>query len=554
MNEVEKNEIREVYKEEGGSKDLQKTLVKGATILAVAGIISKMFGAIFRIPLTNMIGAEGQSYYGVAYPVYQLFFAIATAGFPVAISRMVSERIAKGDFINAHKSYKLSLKVSTALGIISFVIMYFGAGAIARAYANPGAEASLKAVSIALLFTPIVASLRGYYQGRQNMRPTAITEVVEQMVRVIVGLSLAYAFYKTSLEKAAAGATFGASAGIIAALLLMILIYRLDSGVRKKLISRSVRKTETDSERLKQLFAYLIPITIGACIMPIMINIDAAIIVRRLLATGWDHHTAKNLYGLISGYVDPIIGLPNVFVDAICISMMPAVTTAFTLRHKDELDAHIKTGLKTMMVIAYPCAIGLIVLAKPILRMLYIKKLDEADMAVPLLQILAVSIVTLAVMRILAASLQGIGKMNLPVINLFIGAAVKVVLTYVLVGIPALNVNGAGISSVCAYLTAGILNYRALRKYADVRIDAVSVFIRPLIASLIMGAAAIGAYKLFFMITSSNALSTLISIIIAVIVYFVSVFVTGALTRDEIALIPKGDLIYSFAVKCRIAR
>ena len=537
-----------------GSKDMQKALVKGATILAVAGIISKIFGAIFRIPLTNMIGAEGQSYYGVAYPVYQLFFAIATAGFPVAISRMVSERTARGDYINAHKSYKLSLKVSMALGILSFAIMYFGAGAIAKAYANPGAEASLKAVSIALLFTPIVASLRGYYQGRQNMRPTAVTEVIEQMVRVIVGLSLAYAFYKTSLEKAAAGATFGASAGIIAALILMIVIYRLDSKTRSRLVKKSVRVDESDRARIKQLFAYLIPITIGACIMPIMINIDAAIIVRRLLATGWDHHTAKNLYGLISGYVDPIIGLPNVFVDAICISMMPAVTTAFTLKNKEELDAHVRTGLKTMMVIAYPCAVGLIVLAKPILRMLYLKKLDEADMAVPLLQILAISIVTLAVMRILAASLQGIGKMNLPVINLFVGAIVKVVLTFVLVGIPALNVNGAGISSVCAYLTAGVLNYRALKKYADVKLDIGGVFIRPLIASLIMGAGAFATYKLFFMLIPSNAISTLMAIIIAVIVYFVAVFKTGALSRDEVALLPKGDMIYRIAQKCRIAR
>ena len=539
---------------ESRSSDMQKTLVRGATILAIAGIVSKIFGAIFRIPLTNMIGAEGQSYYGVAYPVYQLFFAIATAGFPVAISRMVSERTAKGDFINAHNSYKLSLKVSTALGVVSFAIMYFGAGAIAKAYANPGAEASLKAVSFALLFTPIVASLRGYYQGRQNMRPTAITEVVEQMVRVIVGLSLAYAFYKTSLEQAAAGATFGASAGIIAALILMILIYRLDSKARANLIKRSAKVEESDKDRVKQLFAYLIPITIGACIMPIMINIDAAIIVRRLLATGWDHATAKNLYGLISGYVDPIIGLPNVFVDAICISMMPAVTTAFTLQHKEELDAHIRTGLKTMMVIAYPCTVGLIVLAKPILRMLYVKKLDEADMAVPLLQILAGSIVTLAPLRILEASLQGLGKMNLPFINLFIGALVKVVLTFVLVGIPALNVNGAGISSVCAYLTAGILNYRALRKYADVKLNLGSVFIRPLIASLIMGAGAFGVYKLVFMLTSSNAISTLLAIIIAVVIYFAAVFMTGALTKEEVALIPKGDLIYRIAQKCKIAR
>ena len=432
--------------------------------------------------------------------------------------------------------------------------MYFGAGAIAKAYANPGAEASLKAVSVALLFTPIVASLRGYYQGRQNMRPTAITEVIEQMIRVIVGLSLAYMFYKTSLEKAAAGATFGASAGIIAALIMMFAIYRLDSKARKSLAGRSIKTEESDRDRIKQLFAYLIPITIGACIMPIMINIDAAIIVRRLVATGWDHQTAKNLYGLISGYVDPIIGLPNVFVDAICISMMPAVTTAFTLKHKEELDAHIRTGLKTMMVIAYPCAVGLIVLAKPILRMLYLKKIEEADMAVPLLQILAVSIVTLAVMRILAASLQGVGKMNLPVINLFIGAVVKVILTFILVGIPALNVNGAGISSVCAYLTAGILNYKALRKYADVRLDIAGVFVKPLVASLIMGAGAYAVYKLVFLATSGNAISTLFAIIIAVIIYFVAVFKTGAISREEVSLIPKGDTLYRIAEKCKITR
>lgn len=528
--------------------------MKGATILVIAGIVSKIFGAIFRIPLTNMIGAEGQSYYGVAYPVYQLFFAIATAGFPVAISRMVSERTAKGDHINAHKAYKLSLKVSAALGVISFSIMYFGAGAIARAYANPGAEASLKAVSVALLFTPVVASLRGYYQGRQNMKPTALTEIIEQMVRVAVGLSLAYAFYKTSLEKAAAGATFGASAGITAALAAMIIIYRIDKKERTRLFESSVSSDETGRQRVRQLFEYLIPITIGACIMPIMINIDAAIIVRRLVATGWDHGTAKTLYGLISGYCDPIIGLPSIFVDAICISMMPAITTAFTLKAKEELDEHMKTGLKTMMVIAYPCAVGLIVLGRPILRMLFMAKTDEADMAVPILQILAVSIITLSVMRILAASLQGIGKMNLPVINLFIGAVVKVILTYVLVGIPALNVNGAAISSVCAYLTAGVLNYRALRKYADISLDLNSIFVKPLVSALIMGAATIAVFRLLFMITGSNALSALVSIAAAVAVYFIAVFKSGTLTKEEVELIPKGDLIYRIAVRMKLAK
>ncbi len=529
-------------------------LMKGATILVIAGIVSKIFGAIFRIPLTNMIGAEGQAYYSAAYAVYNLLFVIATAGFPVAISRMVSSRIAEGDFINAHKSYKLAMKVSWALGIISFIVMFFGAGAIASAYKNPGAEASMKAISVALLFTPVVASMRGYYQGRQNMKPTGITEVIEQMMRVAVGLTLAYMFYKTNLQYAAAGATFGASAGIIAALVAMAVIYARDKEPRSKLLEGSVVKAETDKKRLKELFAFLIPITIGASVMPIMFNIDAGIIVRRLLATGWDPVMAKKLYGLMGGFCDPIINLPNIFIDAICISLMPAVTTAFTLNNKKDMDDHIKTGLKTMMIITYPCAIGLIVLAKPILTMLYYRKYDEALLAVPALQILALSIITLSIMRTLQSCLQGIGKMMLPVYNLFIGAIVKAVSSYILLGIPAVNINGAAIGSVLAYVTAGILNFRALKKYTNVSLDMRSIFFRPLVAALIMGVAAIVSYKLLFLITSSNAVSTLVSVMFAAAVYFVSAFLTGAVTKDEIELIPKGDLIYRLAVRLKVAK
>ncbi len=553
MIEDEKNNEAAVEPKKSSST-ASATLMKGATILAIAGIISKVFGAIFRIPLTNMIGAEGQAYYSAAYPVYQLFYVIATAGFPVAISRMVSERIAKGDYINAHKAYKLALKVSAVLGVISFAIMFIGAGAIARFYKLPGAEASMRAVSFALLFTPFLASLRGYFQGRQEMKPTALTEIVEQMARVVVGLSLAYAFYKTSLENAAAGATFGASAGVIVALGVMVFIYRRDKGNRKLLVKESVLQKETDKQRLRELLIFVVPITIGSSIMPIMFNIDAAIVTRRLLATGWGAVEAKKLYGLMGGYCDPIVGMPFVFVDAICISMMPAVTTAFTLKNKEQLDNHIKTGLKTMMIIAYPCAVGLIVLAKPILQMIYYKRPDEAAMAVPTLQILAITIVTLAVMRAFSTSLQGIGKMILPVWNLFIGAFFKLVTSYFLVGIPALNVKGAALGSVIAYVTAGILNWIALRKYANVSLDVKSVFLTPLIASVIMGVSAFASYKLFFLITSSNALSTMLAIMTGVIVYFITVFRIKVVTREEIELIPKGDLIYRIAVRMKIAR
>lgn len=546
------NKEKEIIKEEG--QQTSTLMMKGATILVIAGIVSKIFGAIFRIPLTNMIGAEGQAYYSAAYALYQLLFVIATAGFPVAISRMVSSRVAENDFINAHKSYKLAMKISWALGITSFIVMYFGAGVIANLYKNPGSEASMRAISVALLFTPLVASMRGYYQGRQNMKPTGVTEVIEQMMRVVVGLALAFMFYKTSLVNAAAGATFGASAGIIAAFIAMMFIYARDKNTRTRLFEESVVREETDKTRLKELLAFLIPITIGSAVMPIMFNIDAGMIPRRLLESGWDRVMTDKLYGLMGGFCDPIINLPNIFIDAICISLMPAVTTAYTLKNKSDLDDHIKTGLKTMMIITYPCAIGLIVLAKPILTMLFYKQYDDAIMAIPAFRILSVSIITLAVMRTFSTSLQGIGKMMLPVWNLLIGALVKAVVSYILLGIPAVNINGAAFGSVIAYVTAGILNYRALKKYTDVSLDMKSIFIRPLAAALIMGVSAIVVYKLIFMITSSNSLATLISIMIAAFVYFVTAFLTGAVTKEEVELIPKGDLLYRLAVKLKVAK
>ena len=529
-------------------------LMQGATILAIAGIVSKIFGAIFRIPLTNMIGAEGQSYYGAAYPVYQFFYVIATAGFPVAISRMVSERIAVGDHINAHKSFTLALKVTSVISLISFAICFFGAGMIAGMIKNPGAEASIKAISVALLFTPVAASLRGYFQGHQNMTPTAVSQVIEQFCRVCVGLALAYMFFRINLEKAAAGATFGASAGMIAAMVVLIILYIRNKPQRQENLRKSAVIEESSRARIKELVDIVIPITIGSSIMPLMMIIDAAVVMRRLQATGWTLAMSKTLYGLISGYCDPLVNLPVVFIDAITISLIPAVTTAFTLKRKADLDGNIKTGLKTMMIIAYPCAIGLIVLAGPILNLLYPTKPDEAALAIHTLQILAVSICTLAIMRTLSSSLQGIGKMTLPVVNLFIGAVVKIIVTYVLVGIPSLNINGAAIGSVLAYLTAGLLNYRGLRKYADVDLDMKSIFIKPLYASLIMGVCAIGTYKLMYMIHPGNMTATGMAIIVAVIVYFVMVFLTGAITREELSLVPKGELIYRIAVKMHLAK
>lgn len=528
---------QEHYSERGGK------FIRGAAILSIMGIVAKVLGAFFRIPLNNWIGAVGMSYYGVAYPIYSLFLIIATAGLPVAISKMVSERIAVGDYRNAHRTYQMSLALMSALGIVGFSICFFGADQIATLMKNPGGAAALRAIAPALLTAPIVASFRGYSQGRQEMLPTGASEVIEQLLRVVAGLSLSYLFLRMGrgLEQAAGGATFGASAGSIAALLLLILIYGREGKKRKTYIAKSVYREETKKDLFKELLRIAVPITIGSAILPIMMNIDLALIMSRLQETGWTKEQSKTLYGLISGFCDPLIGFPQVFTIAVAVSLVPAIAVAHTRENREVLHKNVQVGIKTSMIISFPCMVGLIVLAKPILFLLNPYQIKDATLAVLTLQILSLGVVCLSILRTFSSVLQGIGKPMIPVVNLTIGVLCKLVITYVFVGIPAIHINGAAAGNVAAYGITAILNYRAMRKYTGTEINFAATFFKPMLASLIMGAGAFGAYRVVMMTTGHNSLATLAAILVSVPVYVIAVFATRCVGREEILMMPKGN-------------
>lgn len=517
--------------------------VKGAAILSITGIVAKVLGAIFRIPLSNWIGADGMSYYGVAYPIYSFFLIIATAGLPVAISKMVSERIAIGDYINAHRVYKVSLKIMLAMGITGFAICFFGSNLIATAMGNSGGAASLRAISPALLTAPIVASFRGYSQGQQRMMPTGASEVMEQLLRAVAGLGLSYYFLHTvsGLEKPAAGATFGASAGSIGALILLLAVFLFDSQMRREHLIKSIKKEESTRSLFKQLFKIAIPITIGSSILPLMMIIDLWLVMNRLQATGWSHQESRRFYGLISGFCDPLIGFPQVFTIAVAVSLVPAISASFARNDDAGLHKNVQVGIKTSMIITFPCMIGLIVLAKPILLMLYPAKPHDAQLAVITLQVMSFGVVCLSVLRTFSSVLQGIGHPNIPVVNLSIGVLCKFVLTYFLVGVPSININGAAAGNVAAYLVTAILNYYSVHKLTGTKINMIDTFIKPMLASLVMGAAALATYKFVFSLINKNSVSTLIAIIVAVVAYGISIFAIRCLGPDEIRMMPKGE-------------
>ena len=282
----------------------KESFLKGALILGAAGVVVKIMGAFFRIPLGNLIGSTGMGYYQAVYPVYTLFLTLATAGFPTALAKLVSEKRAIGDFGGAAKTFKVASTVLFLTGLVSFCIFYFGADFIVNGIMkNEGALASMKAIAPALLFVPLMSSFRGYFQGRREMSKIAISQMVEQFFRVVLGIAIAY-YWMVSFgpEQGAAGGVLGAAIGGFASIVFLVLAYLKGSKKRKMEIESSKNfKVESTKTVLKRILYVAIPITIGACVMPLVNMVDSVVVVRRLQESGFDVDTANSLLGQLTG-------------------------------------------------------------------------------------------------------------------------------------------------------------------------------------------------------------------------------------------------------------
>lgn len=531
----------------------KQTLIKGATVLGLAGLIVKLLGAVFRLPLVNWIGDIGMANYGPAYNIYVFLLILATSGLPVAISKMVSESIAVGNHYQAHKVFKISSTMMICMGFVFFVTLYIFAPQFASLMNNPDSALGMRAISPALLLVPIMAAFRGYFQGMQNMRPTAVSEIIEQFCRVFAGLGAAYYLFFISessgsydkYTKGAAGANFGATAGAIGGLLIIAFIYYLAHGTITRRVNRSKGLgCEGTSEITGKILAIAVPITIGAGILPILNLVDSAVVMNRLTnAAGFTEEVAKGLYGQLSGFVGSLISLPQIITQAVGVSLVPIIAAAYKMKNKRAIDENVSMGIRISVIIGLPSAIGLIVLSKPILLMLYPRQAESAANAATILIVMSVGLIFLSVTTTLIGILQGIGKQMIPVKNLFIGMIAKIILTWILVGIPSINVNGAAIGTVAAYAISMMLNMVAVIKYTKAKINFTVAFLKPMIASGVMGAATFISYNAAMMLVNKNSLCTLISMVIAVIVYVFMVFITGAIKEDELSNLPKGDKI-----------
>lgn len=523
------------------------SFIKGAAILGIAGGIVKILGAIYRLPLSNIIKSEGMGYYQTAYPLYTLLLTLSTAGFPVAIAKLVSEKRAIGDYNAAHKVFKVALMGLLLGGILTSSFVFFFSQQIVERLGNPNAYYALIALVPALLFVPIMASFRGFFQGHQNMAPTALSQVIEQFFRVVSGLLLTYYLLDRGTAIAAGGASFGGSVGAIFGTLTMFFIYMHR---RKHIVAEMGASIKADEYRINQIIKDLliiaIPITIGSAIMPIMDTIDVAIVLNRLQFIGYTKAEANGLYGNLKGMAQTLINLPQVFSMAIAMSLVPAIASSNAKKEKREMENIVSSGIRMTLLIGLPAGIGLYVLADPIISLLYFKNSPETILSVgSLLRTLSLGVIFLTLIQSLSSILQGLGKPLIPAVNLFIGAGAKVVLSYILTAIPSINISGAAISTVIAFMIAAILDLIFVIKYSKISLNIKDVFFRPLISAIGMGIVAFFSHwlliRVFMGISNGEKLATVTAVLISALAYLILLILTGTITPRDLDFIPKGD-------------
>lgn len=539
----------------------KKSLVKGAAVLAVAGIFVKILGAFFRIPLTNIVGDAGMANYAPAYSIYSVLLVFATAGLPVAISKMVSERCAVGQFREAERVFKISRTLMIAIGVVGFCLLFFLDEFIANLVKIPGASLSMQAMAPALLLVPLMASYRGYFQGMQEMVPTAVSQVVEQIFRVVCGLSAAWILMHGSFiameyepqERGAAGGCLGAAAGAVGGLVTILIIYLMSRGsIKRRIRNDKTTEFEASATILKKIVAIAIPITIGATIMPLVNLIDAGIVKTRLLDAGFADDVANSMYGQLTAFAEPIIGFPQVMITSIVVSLVPMVSAANKLKNRAELHNNISLGFRMAMILAFPCAAGLFVLAGPVLTLLYPTQKASALSAVPCMQVLALGFVFLALITTMTGILQGLGRQVYPVINLFLGVLVKLVVTWLLTALPSVNIVGAAIGTMIAYIVAASLDFMAVKKFTGVKLSAAQIIVKPLIGAIVMAIPVHFVYIGLYWVIGSNTLATAFSIIVGVVIYGLMILKTKAIKREELLNISGGGKLVSLCDKLRL--
>ena len=521
----------------------KQSFLQGVAVLTAATIIVKLLGFIYKVPLQNILQERGFGYFNTAYDVYNVLLMISTTGLPVAVSRMISQAQALENYAQIRKIYSVSMKVFLTIGVIgTLVMLVFCKPLSVMVTTNENSWAAIAALSPCVLLICIVSAHRGFFQGQSNMTPTSVSQVYEAMIRVVFGLGGAYLMLKKtgSLIYAATGSIFGVTAGCIVAVVYL----RIQFGKSNQILRQGGGEAKSTRQTMKELLVIAIPITLGSAGLQIINLFDTMIYMRRLTgALAWSSDAADTAKGIYN-FCQTIFNLPCSLITPITISIIPTVTAALTkgntagARHTEE------SAVRTMSLIAMPCAVGLAVLSEPIIRLLARNYGPESvATAAPILAYLGIAVIFNSTVLLFNAIMQAHGDVTTPVVNMLIGGVVKVVVNYILVAIPSLNIIGAAIGTIVCYVTITVLDLIAMRRSVTTRPAIFRNVIRPAAAAGIMGAATFFAAALLRSFTDSNTLVCLGALIAAVVVYVIFVVVLRCITYEDCMLLPKGEKI-----------
>lgn len=553
-------------------------------ILSIAALIVKMIGALFKIPLTNILGGDGMGYFSTAYDLYMPVYVISNAGLPVAIARIVAESVSQGRFRDVRRTLRLANIVFLITGTIGFCIMFFGAGFFVKTINNPGAYLAVMAMAPTVFFVCLTSAYKGYYEGLQNMYPTAIAQVVEVVVKLVLGLGLSMMAYKLGMDEysssqtvlgvgfateedaklrvlqiAAAGAIFGVALGAFGSW-FSVFIRHKKQGDRITEAELSAPQKDTPSRTIfKRIIKIAIPIALGSCVGQLTGVIDLWSVLNRLhFAVGSGFDVIKDMYGSAIPDGKALDSIPNylngcykgmavtlynlipTFTVAFGVSALPAITMAWTERDGKALKENIEAVLRITMLLVLPAGIGMSVMSHGVLTLLFGGRPEEVEIAAPLLAILGIAVIFASACSPINSMLQAVGRADLPVKIMVWCAGFKLIFNYITVGMPSINIRGAALGTLICYVLIMTISLIFLFRITDLRINYMTVFIKPLISALMCAGS---AYLVSWLVMpySSENVATILGIAAGAMVYVASLVLLRAITEEDIKRLPQGE-------------
>lgn len=584
----------------------KQNVLGGAMVLVIATALVKVIGAVYKIPLTGIIGSLGRGYFASAYNIYTPIYAISMAGLPVAVSTIVSRNAALGKYRDVKQVLKITFPLFLALGIVGTGALILAAKPYVESVGSPLAIFSVFAIAPSILFCCVMSTYRGYYEGLSNMYPTAISQVIESLGKLVFGLVLSYGVLSYANEQieltgsvlgyevvteadtaivyalAAAAAILGVTLGTVFGAIYTILRHKLKKdGISKEMLVNSPLASPK-KDTVKEIISIAVPTAISSLVLNVTNFIDTWMIQSRLegvvegsydtiMSIYGDSITAANiarenihtfLYGAYDTTLDFRNLVPTVMM-TLGVSAIPIISAAVAKKDYKTVNGTVNTVFRTTMLIALPAGAGFFALSEPILSLLYTGTENEPGIAIsaPVLGLYGLMMAILTLSSPLTNMLQAIGRADVPAKALALGCVFKIGLNYILIGIPEINIKGAVFGTAFFYLICIIYNYAVLRKETGVRIDIKTVIVKPLISAVLCGGAAYGSYAVLSSVMTfgdmssrlnGQSLACIISIGIAVVVYAISVLLMKTLVKDDILMLPKGEKLAEILEKYKL--